>query len=104
MHLASPPEYVKLNGTPSESLLFLDTENRERSDSVAATIKQLAAKQCLPGQTHFPKPDTDSSVLSSRTVPFGLMNFSGLKTSGSGYTSGPCVMALRTVGDTATIV
>jgi hypothetical protein len=94
-HLTRPPEYVKWNGVPSESRRFsiLQTES-----TVAATINIVASTKCLPGQTRFPNPNTDASVVSSRGVPFGLRNRSGLKTSGSGYTSGSRVIALRTVG------
>lgn len=94
-HLTRPPEYVKLNGEPSEPprLSILQTES-----TVVATINIVVSTKCLPGQTRFPNPNTDVNVASSRGVPFGLRNRPGLKTSGSGYTSGSRVIALRTVG------
>jgi phage-related tail fiber protein len=91
-HLTRPPEYVNSNGVPSESRRFSIWKTES---TVAATINSVASAKCLPGQSRFPNPNIDPSVTSSRKVPFGLRNRSGLKTSGSGYTSGSRVIALR---------
>jgi hypothetical protein len=54
----------------------------------ATTINIVASAKCLPGQIRFPNPHSDDNTGSSRTLPSGLMNRSGLKESGSGYVAG----------------
>ena len=61
----------------------MKTESKE-----ATAINIVASAKCLPGQIRLPIPNADVSTGSSRKLPSGLMNRSGLKESGSGYVVG----------------
>jgi hypothetical protein len=72
---------------------MLKTENKD-----AAVINNVASPKYLPGQIRLPYPNADANTGSSRELPSGLRNRSGLKTSGSGYREGSCKIALYIVG------
>jgi hypothetical protein len=72
---------------------MLKTENKD-----AAVINNVASLKYLPGQIRLPYPNADANTGSSRELPSGLRNRSGLKTSGSGYMEGSCKIALYIVG------
>ena len=88
------PVYVYSKGRPLASSPFstLKTDNRD-----ATVINSVASTTCLPGHDRFPYPNAATSTGSSSRLPSGLRNRSGLKTSGSGYLSGSCKIALQTV-------
>ncbi len=65
------------------TLLNVETERKE-----ATAMKIMASAKCLPGQIRFPNPNIVDTTGSSRKLPSGLMNRSGLKESGSGYMIG----------------
>ena len=71
---------------------MLKTENKE-----AAKINNVTSAKCLPGQTRLPYPNVDEITDSSRNLPSSSKNRSGLKDSGSGYTTGSCKIALEPV-------
>src|SRR6266850_26312 len=93
-HLTRPPEYVYSKGPSPESRRF---SMRKTDSTVTEKINNVASTKYFPGQMRFPNPKTDGSVESSRKVPSGVRNRSGLNTSGSGYTSGSCRIALKTM-------
>jgi hypothetical protein len=64
----------------SLALAMLKTESKD-----ATAINNVASTKCLPGHMRFPNPNAEVRVGSSRKLPSGLRNRSGLKTSGSGY-------------------
>ena len=77
--------------SPFLSLAFvtLNTDNTE-----AVTTKSSASTKCRPGHIRLPAPNASESVGSSRNVPSSSRNRSGLNSSGSGYSSGSCRIAL----------
>ena len=79
------PVYGYISDPSSVSLPFsmLKTERKE-----ATTINIMTSAKCLPGQILFLNPHIEDTTESSRKLPSGLMNHSGLKESGSGNTTG----------------
>ena len=79
------------------SLPFLSlavvTLNAERTEQ--ATMKTVEPTRWRPGQILLPTPNANDSTGSSRTIPSLLRNRSGLNSSGSGYLSGSCSIALK---------
>ena len=71
---------------------MLKTENKE-----AATMKIVISAKCLPGHIRLPYPNADGISESSRKLPSLSKNRSGLKASGSGYTTGSCKIDLEPV-------
>jgi len=60
-------------------------------------MNNAESTRCLPGQIRFPNPNADVNTGSSRKLPSGFRNRSGLKESGSGYISGSRRIALQSV-------
>src|SRR5580692_2501755 len=58
-------------------------------------MNSVASANCLPGQIRFPYPNPDTNIGSLSKFPSGLRNRSGLNTSGSGYMTGSCKIALE---------
>jgi hypothetical protein len=87
---------VPTYGYPSDPLSFpflkLKTESKD-----ATTMNNVSSTKCRPGQIHLPNPNADANTGSSRKLPSGLRNRSGLKESGSGYITGSCRIALQLV-------
>ena len=77
---------------PFLSLAFV-TLNTERTEQ--ATIKIVELTRWRPGQILLPTPNANESTGSSRTLPSSLIKRSGLNSSGSGYVSGSCKIALK---------
>jgi len=77
---------------PYSSLAFV-TLNIERTDE--ETMKIVASTKWRPGQILLPLPNTNESAGSSRTLPSSSRKRSGLNSSGSGYISGSCRIALE---------
>ena|SRR6266404_2253517 len=89
-HLTPLPVNGYFSSPPSvPSPLMLKTERKQ-----ATMIKIRASAKCLPGQIRFPNPNIVVNTGSSRALPSGLMNRSGLKESGSGYLTGSWRTAL----------
>ena len=84
-HLTAAPVYGYVSGPSLVSLPVLMSKT-ERKEAIAINI--MASAKCLPGQIRFPNPNTVDITGSSRKLPSGLMNRSGLKESGSGNTVG----------------
>jgi hypothetical protein len=84
-HFKVSPVVGYISGPPSMLFFFLILKAESKE---ATAINNVASAKCLPGQIRFPYPNADVNTGSSRKVPFGLMNRSGLKISGSGYMTG----------------
>ena len=81
MYLNAAPEYL-YSDCPSLLPWGFSTQKTESKD--ATNINNVLSTRCLPGQIRFPNPKADDSRGSSRRLPSGLRNRSGLKASGSG--------------------
>jgi len=69
--------------------------SKTESEDVIMMMNNKESTKCLPGQTRFPNPNADVNTGSSRTLPSGFRNCSGLKESGSGYMTGSYRSALH---------
>lgn len=73
------------SGPPSVPLLFL----MSKTERIEATIINIVeSAKYFPGQARLPNPNSGVNTRSSRKPPFGSINRSGLKESGSGYVTG----------------
>ena len=79
IHLMINGEYLYSRFFSWPSCSIRKTESKD-----TAYINSVASTKCLPGQIRFPYPNADVTRGSSRKLPSGLRNRSGLKTSGSG--------------------
>jgi len=83
---------VPTYGYPSDPLSFPFSKWKTESKD-ATTMNNVSSTKCRPGQIRFPNPNADANTGSSRKLPSGLRNRSGLKESGSGYITGSCRIA-----------
>ena len=75
--------YISFSPSVPSPFLISKTESMD-----AITINVMVSAKCLPGQIRFPSPKKDAKTGSSRKLPSGFMNRSGLNESGLGYKFG----------------